>query len=67
MCNSKCYAADTLDIIPKDEKIIYLGCIGGHTSNPSRWRYIGLRHKLQTSRKRKSIRNHLLDHDKELR
>ena len=34
ICASKCNALGTLGIIPKDEKkIIYLGCLGGHTSN----------------------------------
>ena len=29
----KCNAVGTLGIIPKDGKMIYLGCLGGHTSN----------------------------------
>jgi len=30
----KCNAEDTLGITPIDEKIIYMGCLEGHISNP---------------------------------
>ena len=35
MYYDKCNAVDTLGITPKDRKIIYTGCLGGHTSNLS--------------------------------
>ena len=31
---SKCNAVDTVNITPKDGKIIYMRYLGGHTSNP---------------------------------
>jgi len=51
----KCNAVGTLDIIPKNEKRIYFICLGGHTSNPTD----------ESITKKRSTRNHLLDHDKE--
>jgi len=32
---SKCNTVGTQGIIPRDRKMIYLGCLKGHTSNPA--------------------------------
>ena len=62
----KCNAVGALDIIPKDEKKIYLRCLRGHTYNLADG---GILARTQTpnDQKMKSTRNHLRGHDKKLR